>query len=287
MDDIPVILCRLGTRMVGPLRDEFARQLDGDFLACSGQLVAEVEAGGIALGDRVEVLTNWIVGDAPRPRDHYYRPGETLRVASAGQVSANKGVDLLIEGAKLLRDAGHDDFRVDIYGKAEEPRFAEMVLGLGLGDRVTFKGTRPQAELVELYRDYDAFAFPTWQREPNAFAPLEAARRGCVPLVSQLCGNAEWLMHGVHCLKIERSARGVAGALASIIEAGSSWSPWPAAPPRSSAATSTSMPSPRRSSGRWPGPRSRPRRTAGSPAEAYRLALLAEKLARVLIQEAA
>ena len=48
-----------------PLLSEFARQLDGRYLACSQQLVDEIEAGGVPLGDRVEVVPNWVVGGSP------------------------------------------------------------------------------------------------------------------------------------------------------------------------------------------------------------------------------
>ena len=286
MDEVPLSICRIMGRLVDPLVRELNRQLDGDYLSCSRQLVDEIEAGGVRLGDRVEVVANWVVGDSPRPRTRFYRPGQTLKVASAGTISASKGVDLVIEGAGLLREMGHDDFHIDIYGKVEDQAFPTSVRRLGLDDHVTFMGTRPQADLLALYPDYDAFAFPTWQREPNAFAPLEAAWRGAVPLVSQMCGNAEWVVHGVHCLKIERSARGVAGGLASIIEGRVELEPLA----KRAAATidrdfhlNALIPRIERVLHRAAG---RPRREPGTSAEAYRMAMLAEKLAKVLVQEA-
>src|SRR5206468_3185206 len=86
-----------------------------------------------------------------------------------------------------------------------------------LEGHVIFRGARSQADLARLYPLYDVFAFPTWQREPFAFAPLEAAWRGCVPLMSQQCGNAEWFVHGVHCLKAERNPDAFADAFAAIL----------------------------------------------------------------------
>jgi glycogen(starch) synthase len=87
MDDVPVMLCRFNGRTVHPLLREVDRQLDGSYLACSRQLVDEVEAGGVRLRPRVEVVPNWVVGPPPAPRREFYRPGQTLRVISAGQIA--------------------------------------------------------------------------------------------------------------------------------------------------------------------------------------------------------
>jgi glycosyltransferase involved in cell wall biosynthesis len=72
--------------------------------------------------------------------------------------------------------------------------------------------------LHEKYLSYDAFAFPTSEREPFAFAPLEAAARGCVPIISAVCGNAEWFIDGVDCLKVERHASAVADRIGKVLD---------------------------------------------------------------------
>lgn len=286
MDDVPLSLCRLSGRVVDALRVEVDRQLDGDYLACSRQLVDEIEAGGVRLRPRVEVVPNWVAGEAPPARTEFYRPGQTLRIVAAGQIAPHKGVDLLIQGAALLRERGHDDFLVDIYGNVEDAAFPTMVRQLGLDRHVAFKGSRPQSELLGLLPSYDVFAFPTWAREPFAFAPLEAAWRGCVPLISQICGNAEWGVHGVHCLKIERSARGVADGLSAIVYGRVDLEPLA----RRAAAVvgrdfhlDAQMPA---IEGALARAAARERLRSGTSADAYRLSLLAEKLAKVLVQEA-
>ena len=132
-------------------------------------------------------------------------------------------------------------------------------------------GVRPHAELLELYGEYDVFAFPTRDREPFGLVPLEAAARGCVPVITRRCGIAEWLVHGVHCLKVDRSCRGLRGRLGAILEGEIALEPM-AAPRRRPrpGATSTSTRScpgssvssrPPRGS-RVPAPARRPRRTA-------------------------
>jgi hypothetical protein len=141
------------------------------------------------------------------------------------------------------------------------------------------------AEIIERFRDYDVLAFPTWEREPCAFAPLEAAAQGCVPIITRTCGNAEWLIHGIDCLKIERSPEDLTRVLGDVMErrVGLETLARRGARrvqqdfhldellPRIEQALAAAS---RRKGGE-----------GGTPEEAYRLALLAEKLTRTLIQD--
>src|SRR5262249_41865632 len=154
-DDVPVMLCRLGGQVVGPLLREVDRQLDGRYIACSHQLVTEVEAGGVQLRPNVEVVPNWVVGEAPARREAHYRAGQTLRVISAGQLAPHKGVGILIEAVARVRDRGFENIRVDFYGKLDEDTYPMMARQLGLEGLISFKGSRPQAELAKLYGLYD------------------------------------------------------------------------------------------------------------------------------------
>jgi glycogen(starch) synthase len=287
MDDVPLALCRQGGKVIEPLLREVARQLDGRYLACSTRLVEEIEAGGVRLRPRVAVVPNWVVGEPPAPRDRAYSPGQPLRIMAAGQIAQHKGADHIIEAASRLRDRGIEGFSVDFYGLVDDLFFPALAKFRGLERHVTFKGSRPQAELARLYPTYDVFAFPTWEREPFAFAPLEAIWRGCVPLMSQHGGNAEWAVHGVHCLKSERTPDAFADTIGAIIDGSIDLGPIA----RRGAAVvgrdfhlDALVP---RIEAELAGAASKPRtRPVGSAGEAYRMALLAEKLTRVLVQEA-
>ena len=287
MDDVPLALCRPGGQIVEPLLREVDRQLRGSYLACSRRLVEEIEAGGFRLRPDVEVVPNWVVGAAPTRRTQFYEPGQILRIATAGQINRNKGADHVIEMAARLRDRGLEQFSIDCYGQVDDLYFPALVKSRGLEQWITFQGARPQAELARLYPLYDIFAFPTWEREPFAFAPLEAMWRGCVPLMSQHCGNAEWAVHGVHCLKAERTPDAFADAVAAIIDGSVLLGP---IAHRAASMVSrdfhldhqiSRIEAALKSAARKP-----PSRQAGAADEAYRLALLAEKLTRVLVQEA-
>jgi glycosyltransferase involved in cell wall biosynthesis len=285
MDCVPRSLCsRLG-RPVPGLAAAFSQQIQGHYLACSRRLLQEIEQGGIALRSRVELVPNWIRGRRPAPRMRFFDGGH-LRIVTAGQIGRHKGIDILIEAAARLRAQGYENFSVDIYGKVTDAHFPGLICRHGLERHVVLKGVRSQEELMQLYRAcaYDVFAFPTWEREPFAFGPLEAAAQGCLPVISRICGNAEWFVHGVHCLKAERTAEAFAQTFAAILRGAIDLGPlarrasevvWrdfhlDAVLPRIEAALGSAVPC----TGR-----------RGSMEQAYHLAVLAEKLAQVLVQE--
>ena len=284
MDDVPLAACKSQGQLISVLAREFERQVRGTYLACSRQLVNEIEAGGLRLNGEVEIVPNWVVDVPPSPRTAYLQEG-ILRIVSAGQIGRHKGVDLIIEAAGILRDWGYHNFQVDFFGRNDDFAFQMMVYKLALSDRVTFQGVRTQAELTRLYEHYDIFAFPTWEREPFAFAPLEAAASGCVPIMSQVCGNSEWMVDRVHCLKVPRTAEAFADVFRQILDGKIDLEPLgrrTSAMVRRDFHLETLIPRIERALARAA---RAPRPPGGSASDAYRLALLAEKLTQVLIQE--
>jgi glycogen(starch) synthase len=285
-DSVPSYLCHLGDHVVSGLAEEFKRTIRGHYIVVSEQLRHEIESSGVVLNGQVEIIPYWITGPRPAPRSQHYQGGP-LRIMSAGQISKHKGSDLLIEAAAMLRDLGHDDFIVDMYGKPNDRFFAYMINRYGLQDRVTIKGPRPQRELMELYAEYDVFAFPTREREPFGMVPLEAAAHGCVPVMTRRCGIGEWLVHGVHCLKVARNAEAFAQTFADVIERKIDLEPIA----RRAAVTAvrdfhidTILPRIERLLERAA---RQPRDGGGDPGDAYRMARMAEQIARALIQERA
>jgi glycogen synthase len=287
MDDVPLILCQSAGSIVPTFARELSRQLQGSYLTCSQQLWDEIEVGGVTLGEDVDVIPNWVRG-APRPVRRPYLEGGQLRIVSAAGLierKVDKGMDLLIAAAAQLRERGYDQFSVDLYGNVTDPYFPDLIHRHGLSDWVRLLGRRSQAELTSLYSDYDVFAFPTRPREPFGFAPLEAAHAGCVPLMAHTCGIAEWLVHGVHCLKAPRTADAFADQLAAILDGTINLAPIArrvAAVVRREFHLDVIVP---RIEAALARASRRSRSGAGSADEAYRMALLAERLSRVLIQE--
>jgi glycosyltransferase involved in cell wall biosynthesis len=283
-DNVPGTLCGMWDGTFPALAEEFSRQIQGHYIVVSQQLVQQIGASGVILQGEVEVIPNWIVGDRPPGRSSFYRGG-TLRIMSAGQVSRHKGIDIIIEAAARLRAAGFHDFVLDIYGKIYSQDFADAIRRHDLGGHVTLMGVRTQAELMALYGRYDVFAFPTMEREPFGLVPLEAAARGCVPIITRRCGIAEWLVHGVHCLKCARTPEAFTAMFRAILEGPILLEPIAR---RAEAAAwrdfhiDAILPRVER---KLAAAARQSRGGGGTPDEAYRMARLAEQLTQVFLQE--
>ncbi|AGA25886.1 glycosyltransferase family 4 protein [Singulisphaera acidiphila] len=283
-DCVPRILCSTERRTFPMLAEEFTRRIRGTYIVVSERLRQETEECGLTLGDRVETIPYWITGPQEAERVDFYRGGH-LRIMAAGQVAQFKGSDILIEAAARLRDAGHDDFSVHMYGNLYDHWLLELIRKRNLTDHVILKGVLPQKLLLETYKNYDLFAFPTLEREPFGLVPLEAVARGCVPIISRQCGIAEWLVHGLHCLKADRTPEAFARAFADVIEqridpepiarrgAAAAWRDFhiDAIIPRIEQLLADAA--------------SREKGIAGSSHDAYRLARMAEQLTASLLQE--
>lgn len=288
MDDVPASLCKLGGRVVPALARQLEDQLRGHCLACSSQLIEEIERKGIRLRGEIEIVPNWVAGPVPPVRNAFYRAGGGLRiVASAAHIGRtyDKGMDILVKAAALLKERGFKKFSLDIYGKIDDSSCGDLIKTYRVSEVVRLRGSLNQSDLIAAYQDYDVFAFPARLREPCAFAPLEAAPSGCVPIMGQLGGNSEWFVHGVHCLKVQRSPQGFADVLGAVLEGRIDLEPIgrrAAAVVRHDFHLERIIPKIEQILVRAA---EQPRRSGGTPVEAYRLALLAEKLTSMLIQE--
>jgi glycosyltransferase involved in cell wall biosynthesis len=287
-DSIPSILCcKYGVydRAIPAIAAEFSRRFHGSYIPVSQQLRDQIESLGVMLKGDVEVIPYWIVGDPNSTLPVRGRQG-ALRVMSAGQVTRGKGIDLLIEAVAQARDAGSGGLQLDIYGEVSDPCFGAQIGALKLTENVRLMGPRPHHELLKLYEQYDVFAFPTRPHEPFGLVPLEAAARGCVPIIAERCGIAEWLVHGVHCLKAARTAGSFAAAFGSLVKGEIDLQPIAR---RAAVAAwrdfhlSSILP---RIERKLEAAASRPRGGGGTAGEAYRLARMAEQLTQILIQEA-
>ena len=285
-DLVPAYLCSLWDEIVPALAREYSRQVRGHYVAVSRKLRDEIERRGVALNGHVEILPNWIAFDPPPPRESFYRPGDRLKIVTAGRIDREKGIDILIRAAAMLAEQGRKDFEVEVFGKVTDLEFPNLVNQLGLHDRVFFRGPLPQAELMTRFAEADVFAFPTHEHEPFGLAPLEAAAFGCVPLLAYHCGVGEWLAKDVHCLKAPRTPEGFAATLGRVLDGQIELEPIGrrvAAVVRRDFHLDAILPSLERAL----------RRAAEEPREGFpgtadevmRLALLAEKLTQILLQE--
>lgn len=189
----------------------------GRIISMSDHLLDEIEdLTGIRFEQGVEIVPGWVDATGLEARCNYQPDGFT-RFVTAGAIYPHKGIDLILEAAASLVGRRVIDFEIDIFGEGQVNHYVDMAMQIGVADRVRFLGGRNQPELLEKFKDYDVFLFPTWEREPFGFGPIEAAASGCVPIVTRNCGVSERLVDGVHCLKVEREAEDLARAMGTVI----------------------------------------------------------------------
>lgn len=217
MDLVPPTICEMGGAVVPRLAQEFGRQSQGHYISCSQRLLDESAEKGVPLTGDVRLVPNWVTGEPPPLRTSHYSGGH-LRMVSAGRICREKGTHIIIEAALLLRRQGYANFSFDLYGNVVEQDLMGLIKEHNLAEFVDIKGFQPPSAFPSLYRDYELFVFPTWNREPFGFAPLDAAGAGCVALLTDACGISEWLVDDVHCLKAPRTAEGFAARIQDVLD---------------------------------------------------------------------
>lgn len=178
----------------------------GQIISMTNHLIGEIEAMcGFTFKGNVQLVPGWVESTTPLHTRNYLSDG-MAKFVTAGVILPHKGIDIILEACALLAKEQTCAFSIDFYGQGAESHYIDRAKQLGLQKHVNFCGTRTQLELLAIYEVADAFLFPTWEREPFGFAPIEAASVGCVPIVTDTCGVAERLVGDVHCIKIPRDA---------------------------------------------------------------------------------
>jgi glycosyltransferase involved in cell wall biosynthesis len=171
----------------------------------------------------VEVIHNGIDLDTLAAlREHHQARGvgqRPKRVAFLGRLVPVKRVDLFLKMARECLDAVNGELTFDVVG--EGPLAAELrgLAGrLGLQERVTFHGFRPDA--VALLADVDALVF-TSDHEGTPMAALEALAIG-VPVVARAAGGLPEMLSGVAGCRLVEGDEPAAFAVAvrAVLEAG-------------------------------------------------------------------
>ena len=190
----------------------------GGIMAVSQHLVDEItRMGNFAFPRPPTIVHGYSVTAGPFVEHRYRRDGR-VRFVAAGRVSEHKGTSLICGAvSKLLKD-GISGFEVDIFGEGDVAFYVNHANALAISHCLTFHGAVTQQVLHSHYRTHDAFLFPTWSREPFAFAPFEAAAYGCVPILTADCGCAERIVANVHGIKIERTTEALADAMRRVVD---------------------------------------------------------------------
>lgn len=167
---------------------------------CDSEFVKRnlVELGAPA--DRCEVIYAPAPDRAAHVDDgHVHYPGRKpeVTVLYVGQISAEKGVDLLVEAAEAL--VARYDVRFVIAGdfswrNSFGEGLAERMRRLGLEDRIVFTGF--VANIDALYATADLHVAPSVWEEPYGLTVVEAKSRGIPSIVFPSGGLPELVEHG-------------------------------------------------------------------------------------------
>ncbi len=111
-----------------------------------------------------------------------YEPKDTFIISTAGRPEYNKGTDILIEAAMVLKKRGRR-ISVNIYGNSDDKKkYEDMSKKLCVEDIVFFHGKINRNDLYAKIRDSDLFCFPS-RFESFGLAVIEALALG-VPVLS-------------------------------------------------------------------------------------------------------
>ena len=113
-----------------------------------------------------------------------------LKVLCVSRLIERKGIRFLIEAIGRLKN---DPVELILVGDGnQEEELKELAKGLGVSDRVVFKGYVNHDSIGEIYRNSDLFVLPS-QNEGMSNALLEAMASGLPVIVTDTGGTSELL----------------------------------------------------------------------------------------------
>jgi glycogen(starch) synthase len=138
-----------------------------------------------------------------------------FRVLYTGQLHPYKGVHTLVEAVgRVAAQRGRDEVALTVAGTGA-PDYVAGLARAAAGLPVTFLGFEGHDRMPALYRDHDAFVFPSIWQEPFGLTFLEAMASG-TPVVSTTGGgHGECLVDGENALTFRAAD---AASLASCLE---------------------------------------------------------------------
>ncbi len=149
-------------------------------------------------------------------------PAGAPEILSVGRLIEKKGFGELIEACALLE---RREYRCRIVGAGPlEEALRAQIARLGLGDRVTLEGARPEAEVIGFLRRARVFALAC-TRDPDGGSDnlptviMEAMAAGLPVVSTKVAGIPEMIEDGVTgCLLDEHDVAGIAKALEKLLD---------------------------------------------------------------------
>jgi len=168
----------------------------------SDSLRTGIEALVPSASKRIMVIPNMI------REDQFFPPSEPRKSDPfvfiwAGRLEHVKGVDLLLEAVKLLRDNTDRQFFVRLAGKGSLRRELEQQARLlGVGDKVNFLGRLSREEMLKEMQVANCFVLPT-RYEAFGVVLIEAMATG-LPVIATRSGGPDTIVNQENGVLIEK-----------------------------------------------------------------------------------
>jgi glycosyltransferase involved in cell wall biosynthesis len=137
-----------------------------------------------------------------------------------GRLFSNKGLHVLVEASKLLKEDGKT-FRITVIGKGDEEYESSVkrkVEDYDLEENFAFKGMIPQSDLPDFYRSSDIAVVPSLQ-EAFGITLIEAMSCGLPVVASKIQAIPEIINDGIDGILVESgSPDSLAKGLISLME---------------------------------------------------------------------
>lgn len=198
-----------------------ARRVEAS-IGVSAALVDVLRGFGVP-ADRLHVFRNGVDLErfSPVPRDqarHQLGLGGTPQLLSVGNLVDLKGHHLIIDALPLLVER-YPQVQLAIVGSGEERLHLEQrASDRGVRDRVMFAGAIANADLAAWYNAADALVLAS-SREGWANVLLESMGCGTPVVATRVGGTPEVVIDQVGRLIDERTAAGIAAAVAGLLDA--------------------------------------------------------------------
>lgn len=189
----------------GAMAEKFT---DAEFtIAITERLLAQMRADfpalrpGQALLGRIGVDTDkWkpVPRDAPSDSDSpdTAPPPSAIRLVSVGRLHASKGHDILLRAVRTLVDRGRDVNLRLIGSGPEEENLRALAMELKLSQRVDFRGSRSEDEIIQDLQQSDVFVLAS-HAEPLGVVYMEAMALGLPTIGTRAGGVPEIITDGV------------------------------------------------------------------------------------------
>lgn len=159
--------------------------------------IVAVETRGVAeqLGDLgidgTHLMTNYVDNLSVRRRPSKPSEQASLRFVFLSSVRNKKGVRTMLEAFRKALASGLDA-SLDIYGPIRADFDRSILEGIRENEPIAYKGTVPNADVIETLAAYDCFVFPS-EYEAEGFPAVlaEAMAAGLPILASDICYNPE------------------------------------------------------------------------------------------------